>query len=215
MDSNISAALTAFFEAKTSGLYTSIPCKVVSVDSSTQARVSVIPLVNLVSKTEDVSFERPTILGVPLQLPACETAVVHIPVKQGDIVLCVFSMRGLDAFKSGDGTPSAPTDFRMFDKRDAIAIPGIFPFAMHPNAKRALPFNPDALSLTANIGTPLEATVELSETSIKLQMGATSIEVTPLGVNITGVLTINGVPFLLHNHSGVTTGPGVSGPVVV
>jgi len=173
------------------------------------------PLINLVDRLSDETSVRPTILGVPVQMPGSSTSLVNIPLNQGDSVLCVFSMRGLDAFKAGDGKPAAPTDFRMFDKRDAIAIPGIFPFEMHPNLKRVLPFNPDALSLTQDIGLPTESIVELSDAGIALKQGATSVVVSTAGVEITGLLTINGVPFPLHTHTGVTTGGGLSGPVSI
>ena len=209
----LTAALNAFIESWLIQVHTAIPCQVIRVFSK-EARLDVKPLISLVNSYGETS-ERSTILGVPLQMPGSAISLVNIPVKQGDIVLCVFSMRGLDAFKAGDGKPAAPTDFRMFDKRDAIAIPGIFPFDMHPNLKRVLPFNPDALSLTSNIGTPLENTVELSEAGVKTQMGAAILNVTPIGIDITGVLTINGMPYIGHTHSGVTTGTGFSGPVSI
>lgn len=214
MKNNFVSHLKDFVDASFFSVYTAIPCRVIRVTNAREGRIDVQPLINLVDDTEQ-SYPRPTILGVPLQSPASGTSIVHIPIHEEDIVLCIFSMRGLDAFKSGDGTPAAPTDFRMFDKRDAVAIPGIFPFEMHPNLRRVLPFNPDALSLTQDIGLPTESTVELATTGVKLMQGPSSVVVTSAGVNITGLLTINGVPFPLHTHSGVTTGPGVSGPVVI
>lgn len=192
-------------------MYTALPASILRVEGSV---VDVQPLIHLLDSTGR-SYKRPSLLNIPLQMPGSSTSLVNIPVKQGDIVLCVFSMRGLDAFKAGDGTPAAPTDFRMFDKRDAIAIPGIFPFEMHPNLKRVLPFNPDALSLTQDIGLPTESIVELSDAGITLKQGATSVVVSSAGVDITGLLTINGVPFPLHTHTGVTTGGGLSGPVSI
>jgi len=215
MDNNITAALQSFLSYHMNTVYTAIPCEIVQVDSTVEARVSVRPLINLVDRLSDETSVRPTILGVPVQMPGSSTSLVNIPLNQGDSVLCVFSMRGLDAFKAGDGKPAAPTDFRMFDKRDAIAIPGIFPFEMHPNLKRVLPFNPDALSLTQDIGLPTESIVELSDAGIALKQGATSVVVSTAGVEITGLLTINGVPFPLHTHTGVTTGGGLSGPVSI
>lgn len=214
MKTDIISHLTDFFNSSMFPIYTAMPARIIRVDNTDSARIDVQPLLNMVFPDGE-DFERPVILGVPLQMPGSSTSLVNIPVKQGDIVLCVFSMRGLDAFKAGDGTPAAPTDFRMFDKRDAIAIPGIFPFEMHPNLKRVLPFNPDALSLTQDIGLPTESIVELSDAGITLKQGATSVVVSSAGVDITGLLTINGVPFPLHTHTGVTTGGGLSGPVSI
>lgn len=180
MKSDFVSSLRDFVNGAFFPVYTAIPCRVIRVVDVKAGIVDVQPLINLTDDT-DQSYVRPTILSVPLQAPASGTSVVHIPVKEEDIVLCVFSMRGLDAFKAGDGTPAAPTDFRMFDKRDAIAIPGIFPFEMHPNLKRVLPFNPDALSLTQNIGTPLESIIELKDDG-EINM------VSPVKVNITAPL---------------------------
>lgn len=211
MYDNFSEAVNRIIEYNLNKVSTALPCIVVGVAGNS---VDVKPA--LLTKYRDGSVSEPaTLLGIPLVMPGSATALVNIPVKLGDIVLCVFSMRGLDAFKAGDGTPAAPTDFRMFDKRDAIAIPGIFPFEMHPNLKRVLPFNPDALSLTQDIGLPTESIVELSDAGIALKQGATSVVVSSAGVAITGLLTINGVPFPLHTHTGVTTGGGLSGPVSI
>ncbi len=210
---SFTGSLNRFIESWLVGIHTAIPARVIAYYSE-ETRADVQPLISMQDEEGDVQ-ERSIILGVPLQMPGSSTSLVNIPVKQGDIVLCVFSMRGLDAFKGGDGTPAAPTDFRMFDKRDAIAIPGVFPFELHPNQRRVLPFNPDALSLTSNIGTPLENTVELSEVGVKTQMGAAIVNVTPVGVDITGILTINGVPYIGHTHSGGTTPSGATGPVVI
>lgn len=210
---SLTGAFNRLIESWLIGVHTSIPAYVLQYNSA-EGRVDVKPLVSMQDDLGNVQ-ERSTLLGVPVQMPGSSTSIVNIPIKQGDIVLLVFSMRGLDAFKGGDGTPAAPTDFRMFDKRDAIAIPGVFPFELHPNQRRVLPFNPDALSLTANIGTEKESTVELSEIGVRTQVGNSILSVTPAGVNIVGLLTVNGVPYNLHTHSGVTTGPGVSGPVVV
>jgi phage gp45-like len=40
------------------------------------------------------------------------------------------------------------------------------------------------------------------------------IDLTGANINITGVLNINGVPYLTHTHSGVTVGAGSTGGVV-
>lgn len=210
---SLTASLNSFIENWLVQVHTAIPCRVLAI-APQESRVDVQPLISLVDGYGGVS-ERATILGVPLITPASKTSVINIPIQKGDIVLCIFSMRGLDAFKAGDGTPEAPTDFRMFDKRDAMAIPGLFPFGMHPNAERELPYNPDALSLANDIGLPSESLVELSSTGITLQTDASKVEVTADGVNITGTLTINGVPYLNHTHTGVASGTATSGSVAV
>ena len=185
MDDTLVGALQNFFMFQMSDVYTAIPCRVEKVDSAEEARVTVKPLIKQLL-TDGTSVERPVLLGVPLMTLASGSSVVHLPVNEGDTVLCVFSMRGLDAFKSGSGEIEAPTDFRVFDKRDAIAIPGLFPFSEHPN-QRVAAFDPTALSITHNVGTPLEATVSIDAAG---QINLNS----PLKVSITApVVSINGV----------------------
>lgn len=213
MDDTLVGALQNFFMFQMSDVYTAIPCRVEKVDSAEEARVTVKPLIKQLL-TDGTSVERPVLLGVPLIMLASGSSVIHIPVNEGDTVLCVFSMRGLDAFKSGSGNIEAPTDFRVFDKRDAIAIPGLFPFSEHPN-KKVASFDPTALSITHNVGTPLEATVSIDEAGQINAVSPVMVNINAPIINLNGVLMINGLPYLGHLHSGVTTGPGSSGPVVV
>lgn len=51
-------------------------------------------------------------------------------------------------------------------------------------------------------------------TTLTLQVGGNSIVISSSGIAISGTLTINGHPYLLHMHTGVTAGGANSGPVV-
>ncbi len=211
--SSLQELLELHFQSKVASLWTAIPARVVSTANISEQKVDVQPAVTRLTDSEAVEY--PTILGVPLIFPATSESVINLPVKVGDTVLLIFCKDSIDTFKSGDGEIAVPDSWRHFDYNDAVAIPGLFPFNLQPNKKRILPFNPEALSLTANIGTSNESIVELSEVGVKTQVGTTILNVTPVGVDITGVLTINGVPYIAHTHSGVTTGPGASGPVLI
>lgn len=228
MDNEIYGALVDFIDSYLNDVYTAIPCLVVRMVDSQKGIVDVRPLLKR-KGFDGVDEDRPIILGVQLMQPGTATSLISLPVVDGDIVLCVFSQRGLDAFKAGDGTTQAPTDFRMFDRRDAIAIPGLFPFGLHPNLKRTLPSSEGDLSLTANIGTPQEVTVRLTtEGEVKIiSPMAVSVEAPTVSlsadasivldapaINLTGVLTINSAPYAGHLHSGVLTGPATTGPIV-
>jgi len=70
---------------------------------------------------------------------------------------------------------------------------------------------PDGAIIQTDDGT---SSVIISETQIALNFQGNSIVITSSGIAINGVLTINGVPFLLHEHLGVTVGSGVTGGVV-
>lgn len=79
--------------------------------------------------------------------------------------------------------------------------------------------NADAVVISAPDGAIIQtddglSSVIISETEITLKYGPASIVLSSGGISITGILTINGLPFVAHTHGGVTTGSGVSGGVV-
>lgn len=230
MDDSLEAALVSFFNYQMADVYTALPAKIVRVQDADKYIVDAQPLINL-KGFDDTDSPRPIVMGVPVVMPATAKSMVRLPIAEGDIVLLVYSQRDTDVFKSGDGSAQPPGSFRVFDKRDAIAIPGLFPFSLNPNSSRTLDSASTDLSLTHNIGLPTEVTIRLTEAGeikVLAPLGMVSVEADQVNVtatttmnfaaanvNFTGVITINGVPYLAHTHSGVTTGPDVSGPVVV
>jgi hypothetical protein len=58
------------------------------------------------------------------------------------------------------------------------------------------------------------AKITLTPSQIVLSVGGNNVTINSSGVSITGTLTINGKPFLSHEHSGVTAGSGNTGAVV-
>lgn len=118
--------ITSSFEHQMAGINTCIPGIIVSVDDLDSLYVSVQPTVNMKFKDGQVQ-EYPTITNVPLLMPSSSSSAVTFPVNSGDPVLIIFSMRGVDNFKAGNGRPAAPTDFRKFDLSDAFAIPAPWP----------------------------------------------------------------------------------------
>jgi len=57
------------------------------------------------------------------------------------------------------------------------------------------------------------ASVIISENQISMTYGSNSITINSSGINIVGTLSLNGVPYLLHEHLGVTVGSGITGGV--
>ena len=121
--------MNASFDYQTNNMYTALPGIVVSVrDNLNTLSVDVQPTINIRNK-DDTIKERPVVLNVPVQMPSSRTAAITYPVNVGDPVLLIYTMRGLDTWKRGKGVSTTPSDFRKFDKRDCIAIPGIWPFS--------------------------------------------------------------------------------------
>lgn len=129
---SISEVITSLIEYNMRDKYTAIPAIILTVKNvGTSLFVDVQPLVSIRNKDGTVT-QQATILNVPLQQPSSSIGGMVFPVKENDNVLLVFSMRGIDMWKRGDGTPSAASDYRMFSKMDCIAIPCIFPASMTP-----------------------------------------------------------------------------------
>lgn len=115
-------------------MYTAIPGVVVTVRQSLhQMTVDVQPMVSFMTEDGE-AVDRPVVLNVPIHFPTSKKSGMTFPVEPGDPVMLIYSMRNMDTWKRQDGTQSAiPTDNRKFDKKDCIAIPGVFPFSQSPN----------------------------------------------------------------------------------
>lgn len=165
-DYNLEDALEDYVDYRLSQMYVAVPCRVVSVRVSLEdQRVDVQPLINRVLPDE-TSKEQPVILNVPVIFPASKKAAMTFPVDVGDVVMCVFSQRSLDRFKASTGSSTyTPDNFRQFSNKDAVAIPGIFPFADSINdpSKRKWPHSTRDTVLVHNIGSEQECEFRLKE----------------------------------------------------
>lgn len=162
-EGSLQELLQSAIQNQTNNMYTSIPCIVVAVrDNLEGMMVDIQPTVNQKLK-DGTAKERPPILGVPVQFPVSTRAGFTFPVEVGTPGLAVFSMRNLDAWKSGNGRPSNPLNFAKFDKGDAIFIPGIQPPSVSVNnpSKRVWQHSTSDAVLVNNIGTGQEVEVRL------------------------------------------------------
>jgi hypothetical protein len=196
------SATKALFEYQMRNIFTAIPAKVMMVENAGEQRVSVKPLVNAVFPDWDDSEEFPTILSVPLVYPSSSSSAVVFPVHAGDTVLLVFAQSCMDVFKGGDGSVQPPSDYRRFDKRDAIAIPGLFPFgsAINQVSKHTLPHSTDDLVVFHNLGTSAECELRMKQTG--------KIEINGNQIDISSSTQIDGN---LINTGSVTVGVGATG----
>lgn len=145
-----------------SRMNTCISCVVVRVYLDEQ-RVDVQPTIDQLDRDGN-SVKCVPILNVPLIYPASSTSAFTFPVNVNDTVLCVFAQSSLDVFKSStDGLPQPPNDYRRFSQRDAVAIPGFFPFQMAVNnpKKRTNSHSTADAVIVHNIGKANEVEVRL------------------------------------------------------
>lgn len=152
------------FDYEMSNVYTSIPGVIVAVhDSLAGMRVDVQPTINIRNEDASEVTPRPSVLNVPLQMPVTLEGGLTYPIKKGNPVWLSFSMRGLDVWKRGSGLSDTATDMRMFDIRDCVAIPGVYPSGLSPNSpqRRTMPHDTEDVVLAHNLGTPNEVEIRL------------------------------------------------------
>lgn len=154
--------LTASSQYALSDVYTNIPGIILAVKDMGQMVVDVQPTINIRSQEGDENTPRPPILNVPLKMPISNQGGLTYPVAPGQPVWLEFSMRGMEVWKRGNGSPEAPVDMRTFDPRDCCASP-IYPFQTSPNqsSKRSLSHSPQDVVLVHNIGTGNEVEIRL------------------------------------------------------
>jgi hypothetical protein len=157
-------AIRTVVEFKLFNMFSSIPCTIVSIRDINSQRIDVKPCVNIIGP-DGGDREQVAILSVPIMFPSTSSSALTLKVNVGDTVLCVFSQRCIDQFKAGDGTPARPIDLRKFDKRDAVAIPGLFPFSKainNPN-KRKWAHSTNDTVLVHNIGKSNETEIRFKD----------------------------------------------------
>lgn len=185
-------AIQSVIQYQLNNVWTAIPAVIVAVRSLEQQLVDVQPVVNQKLKDGTIN-ERPPILGVPLIYPASSTSAFTFPVSVGDTVLCVFSMRAIETFKAGVGRPTTPLNAAKFDKKDAMAIPGLFPIANAINnpSKHSLSHSTTDAVISHNLGTNKEVEIRLKDdgslniTTSNQPVNVIASDVTVLAQNIT------------------------------
>lgn len=228
----LQSVLERSFSKQTDNMFTSIPGIIINVRNNLSSlSVDVQPAVNIL-KEDGTETQRPPILNVPVSMPVnFEGGITH-PMKVGDNVLLIFSMRGIDLWKRGNGNLTRPSDARKFNVKDCIAIP-IQTFANSVNnpLARYWPHSTDDVVLFHNVGTDRECEIRLKpsgdvevNTNQNVTVNANNVTVnsqttnvySPLStfygdVNITGTATIDvdaiigGISFNSHTH-GITSG---------
>lgn len=123
-----------------SGVWTALPGRVESYDASSQT-VAVQPVVQDVVADPAgalLAANMPQLPRVPVCFPQAGGYYLTFPLQAGDTVLLVFCARSLDRWRTTGRINEVPSDQRMHDLSDAIAIPGIRPSTM-PLAAPSVP----------------------------------------------------------------------------
>ena len=146
--------------------------------------------------------------GLPVwRLQGGNSAVIVEPAV-GDIGLAVFASTDISNVKRAK-EPTTPGSFRRFDWSDGIYLGGL----LNAPPTQFVRMDDEGITITAAPGLPIELvgeTVNLTATTTNV-----SGDLVVTGSITSGPgSTFDGVAFDTHQHSGVTTGGGTSGPPV-
>jgi hypothetical protein len=132
LDEVINANIKAFSRNR---IYTAIPAKIENVSLlGTQQVIDASPSIRRRYK-DNTTSESPPIQNVPVIFPSGGGGILSFPLKVGDTVLLVFSMRSMEEWLYSDGSLQTPVNARHHDISDAIAIPCLYPVSksLQPN----------------------------------------------------------------------------------
>lgn len=141
--------MVEYFRELSGELRVCLPASIHKFDTDTQL-ASVQPLLKRRFYGQRESVLLPIVNNVPLIYPRTSTAMIRLPVSQGDLVTLIFADRSLEAWINGDGTAADTQDVRQHHLTDAYAILGGY-----PRGNAADWTNPDALEIEVAAGTKI------------------------------------------------------------
>ena len=216
-------SLRLAMESQQAQIWTALPGVVAAVNLAAQT-LSVQPTVQGSVASPDGAKQLvnlPLLVDVPIVWPRAGGFALTFPITAGDEVLVVFASRCIDSWWQSGGI-GAPAEARMHDLSDGFAI-----LAPTSQPKKLSGVSSTNVQLRDEAGTTY---VEITPDGKARVVAATQIDVEAPTVNITGDLnvtgemnlvgqltqsggsmTIGGVVFGTHKHTGVQPGSGTSG----
>lgn len=209
--------INQFIDYNMESINTAIPAVVLAVkDGGRSCFLDVQPSVSILTKDGEV-FSESSVLNVPMQQPASSTGGMVFPISPGDTVLLVFSQRGIDTWKYGNGGPSTPSDYRKFSRRDCIAIPCIFPKSesMADPAKQGSDYAVgDVVIYNNRKGNSVEIILKKNGDVIVNSPGLVQVNCTTAEVNASGGTTVTTPSLTVDSPTSTFTGAvTVQGPL--
>ncbi len=197
-------------ESHQMNIHTSLPGRVETYDAATQL-ASVKPLIMraFVADETEVLEPLPIINNVPVRFPRAGKRFISMPIKPGHHVLLIFNERSIDKWQAGSGEDTDPTDLRMHNLSDAVALAGFY-----PDSEKLDDADPDNIVIGEDGGVQVHVAddkIELGEKGASDKASLDSkiqIELTRIATELSALTTY----VLGHLHLGVTTGAGISGP---
>lgn len=198
---NLTQVISDAIEYDLANRYTMIPGIILAIKGAgEELLVDVQPLITLVAPDGEATPRAP-VFNVPLQMPASSLGGVLFPIAVGDNVILCYSMRGIDTWKYGVGVPNAPSNLRMMDKKDCIAIPCIFPRSLSVSnpARHNGDFKPGDVVIYNNLaGAQCEIVFKKSGDIIVNSPGKVTVNCVDSEVNASGSSTYNTPNFTIN-----------------
>lgn len=210
-------SLRLAMESQQAQIWTALPGVVAAVNLAAQT-LSVQPTVQgsvASSNGAKQLVNLPLLVDVPIVWPRAGGFALTFPIAAGDEVLVVFSCRCIDSWWQSGGI-GAPAEARMHDLSDGFAI-----LAPTSQPKKLSNVSSTNVQLRNYAGDTL---VEITPDGKANITGASEINLTAPVINLTGTMnlngqvtqsggsmTIGGVTFGSHKHTGVQTGGDTSG----
>lgn len=193
---------------------------VIQTFNSTKQTVTVQPAIteNIAKNVVAKSTPLPVLQDVPIVLPRAGQCVLTMPITAGDECLLIFADMCIDAWYAS-GASGGPQDQmwrRRHDLSDAIAI--LAPWSQPKALSSYAATTAQLRDLQGNVLVEVDPSgvINIIAPTVNVN-GATEVHVTSsalVNINGSGHTTIEGKDFLTHQHTGVTTGGGNSGPVL-
>lgn len=184
-------------------LHTAIPARVESYNASKQT-VDVVPQLNR-SRPDGqgnyVTEPLPKLSDVPVAFPRCKTFALTFPLAAGDYVLLVICERNIGAWRA-TGNQGDPGDIGMHTLDGAVAIPGLY-----PDSSAAQSADPNNMVLGNDTNGAAQIVIKTSE----ILAGSSATNFVAMADKVLSELNSIATALVTHTHSGVTTGPGITG----
>jgi hypothetical protein len=176
-----------------------LPARVVAYDRNAN-RATVQPLIHIIA-TDNTQLPRPQIAQVPVMQMSGGGVVLNFNVKPGDFGWVHANDRDISTFLQGM-KEVPPNTLRMHSFEDGVFIPDVM---------RGWVIAPEDADNTVLQTLDGSVCISLGAGGIKLRKGGKSVTLDDSGTTIVGGLTVDGIVFSTHKHTGVVPGGGSSG----
>lgn len=179
-----------------------LPARIINYNRDTN-RALVAPMVALLT-TNGEQVARASVASVPVLLYGGGGFMLNMPMQAGDLGWIKACDRDISMFlQAYSGGP--PNTIRMHTFEDSWFI---------PDAMRNFAINgeDDGCAVLQSLDGALRLSVGGGR--VKMTAGPASVTVTPGGTSVIGGLTIDGIPFIGHTHTGGNGTPDPTGGVI-